>query len=264
MLRKTESANVVRLCEESSTGLESCPNTVQTVLELCPQGDLQCLLSKRGFKEADARVVLNPIVAGVVHIHSCEIAHLDLKPENILISTSFGLKIADMGASRQIHEKPTGCGTLQFMSPEMHRMYFSPMSEIGRTADGAIPVDLRLCDMWSLGVLMFTVVCGFPPFGRPCQQDMHQRHFFSDTRERVYAHWNNRLKSNGQEQLSPLFIDLLEALLLLNPTDRLSVDQVIVHPWMTLGLGDITQSSIVVSLEDIIKDRIEYSPEQMY
>ena len=126
---------------------------VHIVSELCTGGELFSRLEKQGsFTEKEAAVVIYQCLLAVKYIHSKQVAHRDLKPENIVFVSkdSLEIKIIDFGLSKEF-EKEEGLksvvGTPYYVAPEI------------LTAD----YDER-CDVWSLGVILFILLCGYPPF----------------------------------------------------------------------------------------------------
>ena len=133
------------------------------VLELLPGGDLFGQLVERyanaggGYTEADVRAIMAMAFSALAFLHARRVAHRDLKPENVLLLDRRGglldLRICDFGQAVHVAEGaplPTSrVGTRAYMAPEV-------ASEVGHS----FPADL-----WSLGVLLFTLLSGEPPFG---------------------------------------------------------------------------------------------------
>jgi serine/threonine protein kinase len=126
------------------------------VMELVDGGDLFEHLESHGpFAEPDARAIMHQLFSALQYLHARHIVHRDLKPENILLATpaeDADIKIADFGLARMIsgtQMMKTACGTPGYVAPEVlqNKGYDS----------GAV-------DIWSTGVILYILLCGFPPF----------------------------------------------------------------------------------------------------
>ncbi|XP_015136280.2 maternal embryonic leucine zipper kinase isoform X1 [Gallus gallus] len=125
------------------------------VLEYCPGGELfDYIVSKDRLSEEEARVFFRQIVSAIAYVHSQGYAHRDLKPENLLIDEEHNLKLIDFG----LCAKPKGgldyrlntcCGSPAYAAPEL----IQGKAYIGSEAD-----------IWSMGVLLYALLCGFLPF----------------------------------------------------------------------------------------------------
>ncbi|KAG8454955.1 hypothetical protein GDO86_001248 [Hymenochirus boettgeri] len=131
------------------------PNKIFMILEYCPGGELfDYIIAKDRLTEDEARIFFRQIVSAVTYIHSQGYAHRDLKPENLLIDEDQNLKLIDFG----LCAKPKGgldyhlmtcCGSPAYAAPEL----IQGKAYIGSEAD-----------IWSMGVLMYALICGYLPF----------------------------------------------------------------------------------------------------
>jgi serine/threonine protein kinase len=126
------------------------------VMELVTGGELFDRIVERGqYTERDAADVIATLCDALNHMHAHNVVHRDLKPENILLSDKSPdapLKVADFGLARVVSNKDlmrTACGTPGYVAPEVLRNQ--------GYEGGAI-------DMWSTGVILYILLCGFPPF----------------------------------------------------------------------------------------------------
>jgi len=157
-----EIAVMMRIQNENCVRLHAVYETedeVQMVLEMLEGADLfDRIINKQKYTEAEAKVLMKKICLGVKHLHERNIMHRDLKPENILLVSpddDTDAKVADFGLSRLFpeggpKEQKTGtlCGTPGYVAPEvLNRAQYS-----------------YGVDVWSLGVIAYISVCGFPPF----------------------------------------------------------------------------------------------------
>lgn len=140
--------NVVRLYEVIDT-----PKELLLVMEYCPGGEIFDYLIVHGrMKEKDARKYFRQIVSALDYCHSLRIIHRDLKAENLLLDANLNVKVADFGFSNQYNPEGrlnTWCGSPPFAAPEL----FLGKEYIGPEVD-----------MWSLGVVLYVLVCGALPF----------------------------------------------------------------------------------------------------
>uniref|UniRef100_A0A3P9KQC0 Serine/threonine kinase 33 n=1 Tax=Oryzias latipes TaxID=8090 RepID=A0A3P9KQC0_ORYLA len=157
ILSQVNHPHIIRL-----EAIYSTAKMMYLVTELCEGGDLKQLLQqKKFFTENETRKIINCLADAVTYLHMRNIVHRDLKLENILLknpineeNSEMDVKVADFGLS--IKKKGTGiermmsgtCGTLIYMAPEVLR---------GNDYS-------QWCDAWSIGVIMFMVLCGEPPF----------------------------------------------------------------------------------------------------
>ena len=176
------------------------------VMENCPYGDLRQFLNKGGpLCEEQARVFLGHLILGVKKLHSMDLVHRDLKLENLMIDSRFRLKIADFGCARRQIGKTlnTITGSYAYGAPELFR---------GDRYDG------KKCDVWSMGVIFYSMLVGRLPF--------------SD-RGRMRTLLRERMELPPlPPSITPDCCDLLKKMLRYDPAERLSLDAVMTHPWM--------------------------------
>jgi len=183
------------------------------VLEYAPAGELfDYIVARDRLKEDEARLFFRQICRAVHHVHNLGYAHRDLKPENLLLDENRTIKLIDFGLighPRKLDEDmlKTCCGSAAYAAPELIR----GDAYLGKPAD-----------MWSLGILLYALMCGFLPFD-------------DDNTQRLY-----RLIQRGSYEIPPWLSDgsqrILAALLKHKPSARLTMEELLVHPWMTKGL----------------------------
>lgn len=142
---------IVQLYEIIETSKE-----LYLIMEYARGGELfEYIVSRKRVREKDACKFLHQILSGVDYLHKLGICHRDLKPENLLMDDHNNIKIVDFGLSNTY--KPgetlqTACGSPCYAAPEM---------VAGKKYDGLA------ADMWSCGVIIYAMVCGFLPFEDP-------------------------------------------------------------------------------------------------
>lgn len=188
------------------------PSKIYMVLEYCPGGELfDYIVAKDRLTEEETRVFFRQIVSALAYVHSQGYAHRDLKPENLLIDEDHNLKLIDFGLCAKPkgglgYELMTCCGSPAYAAPEL----IQGKSYIGSEAD-----------VWSMGVLLFALLCGYLPF-----DDDNCMVLYRKITSGLYKnpHW-----------LSPGSILLLNQMIQVEPKRRLTVRQLLAHPWVMKG-----------------------------
>lgn len=261
ILKSLEHPNIISFYDVLETETELC-----LLVELVEGGELLDHLIKHGeFCEADARCLMRQLLNAVGYLHSRNIVHRDLKPENILLQrlaegeTVPICKIADFGLAKLVGNDmrtSTFCGTPQYFAPEV-----LGCRETKRGYDSA-------CDMWSLGVILYILLCGSPPFDetRAYTEDETAAStpapsIFDQIRTGIRS--SVHFASKPWPSISPAAKHLVRQLLDVDPQQRLDVEGALQHPWMC-GQTEIEEEPCVpmyrpsTPLEDIS----EYSDEE--
>jgi serine/threonine protein kinase len=146
--RRLHHPNVMQLYEVLAT-----ESYIWMVTELCPGGELYDYLVERGvMPEPEARRIFGQLCLAVAYVHDRGIVHRDLKLENVLLDERCNVKVGDFGFTREYEAKKlmeTFCGTTGYAAPEMLA---------GRKYTG------EEVDIWSLGVILYALLCGALPF----------------------------------------------------------------------------------------------------
>lgn len=207
ILKKNRHRNVVQLFEVLDT-----PNSICLIMENCDAGEMFSYIVKhKRVHESQACLFFQQIVDGVDYLHSVEVTHRDLKPENLLLQTSkthgFVVKIVDFGLSNT-HDGgkllQTACGSPCYAAPEMiaGKMYWGPKA-----------------DVWSMGVILFALVCGYLPF-----EDSNTAKLYDKILAGEYSTPN---------WISVDVRDLISKILNTDPEFRYDIDQIRNHPWFS-------------------------------
>jgi len=193
------------------------------VLEYVTGGELFDQIVRRGrYSEKDAANVIKEITEAVKYLHEEHgIAHRDLKPENLLCATDADdapVKIADFGLSKIVSDSDilaTACGTPGYVAPEV----LLPKDEHGYTTE---------VDLWSIGVISYILLCGFPPF-----YDEEMPRLFKQIINADFSfpspYWDD--VSDGAK-------DLINRLLVKSPAERYTCQDVLDHAWIKENAPD--------------------------
>uniref|UniRef100_A0ACB8FTW8 Uncharacterized protein n=2 Tax=Sphaerodactylus townsendi TaxID=933632 RepID=A0ACB8FTW8_9SAUR len=209
IIRSLTHPNIVSLIEVFETEAE-----IYLILEYIPGGDLfDAIIQSVKFTERDAALMMTDLCGALVYIHGKNIVHRDLKPENLLVQRNpdktTTLKLADFGLAKLV-TKPifTVCGTPTYVAPEI-------------LAENGYGLEV---DMWATGVILYILLCGFPPF-RSHERD--QEELFQIIQlghyEYLSPYWDN---------ISAAAKDLISRLLVVDPQKRYTAQQVLQHLWI--------------------------------
>jgi len=214
IMKRVNNKNVLSLKE-----IFESQNDLALVMELVTGGELFFKIVEQGsYSETDASNIVRQIVEGVKYLHSLGIAHRDLKPENLLCSgegSQMLIKIADFGLSKIFaggQQLETSCGTPDYAAPEV------------LTGEQAYDKSV---DLWSVGVITYVLLCGYPPFYAQSQPALFEKIIHADY-DFPEPEWNH-ISSTAKE--------FIRGLLVLMPSQRFTVDQCLEHPFLRGGAG---------------------------
>uniref|UniRef100_A0A7S2XV40 non-specific serine/threonine protein kinase n=1 Tax=Fibrocapsa japonica TaxID=94617 RepID=A0A7S2XV40_9STRA len=184
------------------------------VIELMEGGELfDRIVQKTYYNEKEARDLVHILLSAIKFCHDNGIVHRDLKPENLLLTSSkddASIKIADFGFARQVKESnnlTTQCGTPGYVAPEILN---------------GVPYGLAV-DMWSIGVITYILLGGYPPF-----HDEKQSNLFAKIRAGDFV-----FHPEYWDPVSEEAKDLIRKLLTVDPNKRITAAEAMQHPWVT-------------------------------
>jgi 5'-AMP-activated protein kinase, catalytic alpha subunit len=176
-------------------------------MEFMEKGELfDYIVENKRINEVEAIRIFSQLIAGIEYIHKIGVVHRDLKPENILLDYKKSIKIVDFGLSntyKKGEHLKTPCGSPCYAAPEMIR---------GEKYDG-----LKV-DIWSCGVILFAMLCGYLPFEDPDTPALYKK---------ILSGSYNLHKSLSEEAR-----DLISKVLNGNQSERYTIEQIRNHVWM--------------------------------
>jgi len=213
------------------------------VMEGMMGGELfQRIQEKQAFTEREAAELMKDICVAVKFLHDMGVAHRDLKPENLLFScrdVTGVLKLTDFGFAKETLSADTlqtPCYTPYYAAPEVL---------------GPERYD-KSCDIWSLGVIMYILLCGFPPF-------------YSNQGLAISPGMKKRIRSGQYEFPKPEWDKvsndakgLIRGMLNTDPQQRLTIEQVMRHNWIS-QYTTVPQTPLLTS--QVLKEETEQWPE---
>ncbi|UJR32567.1 hypothetical protein I4U23_020028 [Adineta vaga] len=192
------------------------------VMECMEGGELFSRITSRhtgSFTERDAAKIIHMIVQAVAHLHGMDIAHRDLKPENFLFTNNEDdaiLKLSDFGFAKEGNneQKPlkTPCYTPYYVAPEV----------ISDTRYD------KACDVWSMGVILYILLCGYPPFyskDETCK--------LSDEMAKKIKTGDYQFNQSEWNSISEEAKSIIKRMLTVDPAQRITIDEIRNCRWLT-------------------------------
>jgi len=208
--------------------------TYYLVMERMTGGELfDRIVAKAYYNEKEARDVCKILLQAVEYCHRNNVAHRDLKPENLLLVSDDDdsmVKIADFGFAKKClgpNSLKTQCGTPGYVAPEI--------------LEGG-SYDLR-ADMWSVGVIIYIMLGGYPPF-----IETNQKELFRKIRKGEFEFHEEYWGTVSQDAK-----DLISTLLCVDPDDRLTAKECLFNKWVMYPATVLELKSLGVNLEELRK-----------
>lgn len=224
ILKKLKHPCIIRMEEICDT-----PSMMYIVLELMEGGELFDRIRSRGrLSEWCAKLIFYQVILAVNYLHKQGITHRDLKPENILLASNTDItlaKVSDFGMSKLVDAKSmmmTFCGTPMYVAPEI-------LAILGRSS------YTSQVDVWSLGVILYACLSGAVPFNinrTDVTLDEQIKRGLYGFPQSLFGH------------ISRDAIRLMKHMLTVNPKKRITVQEILLHPW----LRDARMQQVVNSL----------------
>jgi len=186
------------------------------MMEYLQGGELFEAITKAGsFSEFSAGKIMKQLLAAVNYLHNNNIVHRDLKPENIMLTSepkegNYEIKLIDFGAARQFipgKKIKKFIGTSYYIAPEVLKENYD-----------------EKCDVWSCGVILYILLCGYPPFNGNTNIDIYHN----------IQTQNPNFSGDEWEDITYEAITLIKNMLNKNPNKRYSIDDCLKHKWFSL------------------------------
>uniref|UniRef100_A0A8D2L6H1 Serine/threonine kinase 33 n=1 Tax=Varanus komodoensis TaxID=61221 RepID=A0A8D2L6H1_VARKO len=218
ILKRVNHEHIIHLEEVFET-----PKRMYLVMELCEDGELKEILQKKGqFTENETRHIIQSLASAIAYLHRKDIVHRDLKLENILVKSSdideeneiklnikvtdFGLAVQKMGGSESMFQST--CGTPIYMAPEVISAHDYSQQ----------------CDVWSIGVIMYMLLCGEPPFIASSEEKLFE----------VIKKGDLHFKHSTWESIGETAKNVLQLLLKVDPAHRITANELLDSQWITV------------------------------
>ncbi|XP_035121599.1 serine/threonine-protein kinase 33 isoform X1 [Callithrix jacchus] len=198
------------------------PKKMYLVMELCEDGELKKILDRKGhFSENETRWIIQSLASAIAYLHNNDIAHRDLKLENILVKSSLiddnneinlNIKVTDFGLavkkqSRREAMLQATCGTPIYMAPEVINAHDYSQQ----------------CDIWSIGVIMYMLLCGEPPFLASSEEKLFE------LIRKGELHFENPVWNF----ISDCAKRVLKQLMKVDPAHRITAKELLDNQWLT-------------------------------
>jgi len=201
ILKRVHHPHIIQLHEIIET-----PTQLFLIMEYCSGGELfDYIVECTRIPEPEACRFFQQILSGVEQVHRINVVHRDLKPENLLLTEDKSIKIVDFGLSniyKDGQKLKTACGSPCYASPEMIAGHWYEPS---------------CCDIWSCGVILFALVCGYLPFEDGNTAQLYRKILDADYKPPKF--------------ISPAVRDLIALMLTTDPDKRITIAGIREHGW---------------------------------
>ncbi|EGR28152.1 protein kinase domain protein [Ichthyophthirius multifiliis] len=193
---------------------------VYILLEICTNNTLNELIKNRKrLTELEVQCYILQIISALIYLHKNQIIHRDLKLGNLFLSEKLEIKIGDFGLATKLkflnEKKNTICGTPNYIAPEI--------------LEGNIGHSFEV-DIWSLGVIIYTLIIGKPPYETPDVKSTYKRIK------------QNKYSFPESVPISDAAKNLIKSILQLQPFQRPTLNQILEHPFISNNIGNIPKT----------------------
>ncbi|XP_042638832.1 serine/threonine-protein kinase 33 [Orycteropus afer afer] len=216
------------------------PKRMYLVMELCEDGELKEILDRKGhFSENETRWIIQSLASAIAYLHSKDIVHRDLKLENVMVKSSFidannemnlNIKVTDFGLAVKKHCRSeamlqTTCGTPIYMAPEVINAHDYSQQ----------------CDIWSIGVIMYILLCGEPPFLANSEDKLFE----------LIRKGELHFEDPVWDSVSDCAKSALKQLMKVDPAHRITAKELLDTPWIT---GNTLSSARPINVLEMMKE----------
>ncbi|XP_069410594.1 serine/threonine-protein kinase 33 isoform X4 [Ovis canadensis] len=210
------------------------------VMELCEDGELKEILDRKGhFSENETRWIIQSLASAIAYLHNNDIVHRDLKLENIMVKSSFidannemnlNIKVTDFGLAVKKHGRSevmlqTTCGTPIYMAPEVINAHDYSQQ----------------CDIWSIGVIMYILLCGKAPFMASSEEKLFE----------LIKKGELHFKNSVWNSISDCAKSVLKQLMKVDPAHRITAKELLDNQWLT---GNTLSSARPTNVLEMMKE----------
>ena len=232
ILREIDHPNILNIVEFFQN-----EKNIFLVMEQLDGGELfDRIIEQKKMTEKQAQDIIKQILSAVAYLHSRKIIHRDLKPENLMFESKkpdCPIKIIDFGTSRKF--KPA-----QKLKAKMGTAYYIAPEVLNKNYD-------EKCDVWSCGVILYVLLCGYPPFN-----GKNDEIIFRKIKEGKFV-----FQKEDWQGVSPEAQDLITKMLTVDPSQRLSAEQALSHPWLKLEESKLSLESNKTVLSNLLSFKSE-------
>ena len=226
MLYQLDHPNIIKFFEYFIKG-----DNYYVISELCKGGELyEQIYNIESFTESSAAEIIYQLLSAICYLHSKGIVHRDLKPENIMLEsktiTDFSIKLIDFGTANYFNDNTIltqKVGTSYYIAPEVILKNYN-----------------QKCDIWSIGVILYILLVGFPPFDGENDEDIMSNILKYDV----------SYDDSEWENVSSAAIKFLKKLLNKNPKERPSADECLKDKWIVDNT--ISKKAIVTNKTNLL------------
>ena len=233
LMKKLNHKNVTKILE-----MFEDDKYILIIMEYINGGNLFSFVKKRRkLSEKISKFLFKQIILGLQHIHSHNIVHRDVKLENILIDLNNTIKICDFGIGRVLSNPDDllydQCGTPMYMAPEI---LFSSKEKGYK----GFPIDI-----WSAGIALYIMLSGTLPFSVKKEDSLLELENNKNKKKNMALKQAIMYSQPKKiEKISPKAKDLLHGLLNKDPNKRLTIEQILNHPWLKEEEDDLTNNKL--------------------